>query len=72
MKVYVVMGVSGIGKTTIGKSLADKLEIPFYDADDYHPDANVEKMSKGMALNDEDRKGWLKILGIRPILYLEI
>ncbi|HCV80765.1 MAG: gluconate kinase [Zunongwangia sp.] len=62
MKVYVVMGVSGIGKTTIGKSLADKLEIPFYDADDYHPDANVEKMSKGMALNDEDRKGWLQIL----------
>ncbi|MCL6219245.1 gluconokinase [Zunongwangia pacifica] len=62
MKVYVVMGVSGIGKTTIGKSLSQKLDIPFYDADDYHPEANVEKMSKGIALKDEDRKEWLQIL----------
>ncbi|SFC03840.1 gluconokinase [Zunongwangia mangrovi] len=62
MNVYVVMGVSGIGKTTIGKKLAEKLEIPFYDADDYHPEANVKKMSSGLALNDEDRKEWLEIL----------
>ena len=56
------MGVSGIGKTTIGKKLAEKLEIPFYDADDYHPEANVKKMSNGLALDDEDRKEWLEIL----------
>ncbi len=62
MNVYVVMGVSGIGKTTIGKKLAEKLEIPFYDADDYHPEANVKKMSSGVALDDEDRKEWLEIL----------
>ena len=62
MNVYVVMGVSGIGKTTIGEKLAEKLEIPFYDADDYHPEANVKKMSSGLALDDEDRKEWLEIL----------
>lgn len=62
MKVYVVMGVSGIGKTTIGKKLAEQLEIPFYDADDYHPESNVEKMKEGIPLEDEDRKGWLQIL----------
>ena len=62
MKVYVVMGVSGIGKTTIGKKLAEQLEIPFYDADDYHPESNVEKMKEGIPLKDEDRKGWLQIL----------
>ncbi len=56
------MGVSGVGKTTIGKLLASKLKLPFYDADDYHPDENVLKMSKGMALDDSDRKAWLEIL----------
>ncbi|MGB6151189.1 MAG: gluconokinase [Pricia sp.] len=57
-----VMGVSGSGKTTIGKLLAEKLQIPFFDGDDYHPKANVEKMAKGHPLNDEDRKGWLRRL----------
>ncbi|WBL24086.1 gluconokinase [Zunongwangia sp. HGR-M22] len=62
MKVYIVMGVSGSGKTTIGREIASTLEIPFFDADDYHPAANIEKMKKGIALNDEDRKAWLKSL----------
>ena len=57
--VWIVMGVSGSGKTTIGKLLAEKLNLPFHDADDFHPPSNVEKMSSGQPLNDEDRKPWL-------------
>lgn len=60
--VFVIMGVSGCGKTTVGKMLAEKLQLPFYDADDFHPRANVEKMSSGTPLTDEDRKPWLEIL----------
>ncbi|MCK8520293.1 NADP-dependent phosphogluconate dehydrogenase [Aquimarina sp. D1M17] len=60
--VYVVFGVSGSGKSTVGKALSEKLEIPFYDADDFHPRSNVEKMANGMALNDEDREPWLQNL----------
>lgn len=57
--VLVIMGVSGSGKTEIGKLLATKLEYPFFDGDDYHPEANIKKMSSGTPLNDEDRKEWL-------------
>lgn len=60
--VIVVMGVSGCGKSTIGTLLAERLQLPFYDADDYHPPANVEKMSAGAPLTDEDRGPWLKKL----------
>ncbi len=60
--IYVVMGVSGCGKSTIGLLLAEKLGIPFFDGDDYHPEANVKKMKSGLALNDDDRKGWLEAL----------
>lgn len=60
--IYIVMGVSGCGKSTIGTLLANELDIPFFDGDDYHPKANVEKMASGKALNDEDRKGWLQTL----------
>lgn len=60
--VIVVMGVSGCGKTTIGKLLSEKLQIPFYDADDFHPEENVNKMASGTPLNDEDRKPWLLAL----------
>lgn len=55
----ILMGVSGCGKTTIGEQLAEKLGIPFYDGDDFHPEKNVEKMQSGVPLNDQDRLPWL-------------
>ncbi len=58
----ITMGVSGCGKTTIGKLLADKLEIPYFDADDFHPKVNIDKMKKGIPLTDEDRYPWLSDL----------
>ncbi|MFP4163794.1 MAG: gluconokinase [Chitinispirillaceae bacterium] len=61
--VYVVMGVAGCGKTTVGSMLASRLNISFIDADDYHPEKNIEKMMKGYALRDEDRMPWLRTLG---------
>ena len=61
-KILYVMGVSGSGKSTIGKLLAEELDIPFFDGDDYHPEANIQKMSEGKPLNDEDRQGWLERL----------
>ena len=61
-QVIILMGVSGSGKTTIGKLLAEALGWPFYDADDFHPPANVERMRQGIALTDEDRKPWLAAL----------
>ncbi|KJD37196.1 gluconate kinase [Tamlana sedimentorum] len=57
--VFYVMGVSGSGKSTVGKLIAESLEIPFFDGDDFHPKENIVKMSNGMPLNDEDRQGWL-------------
>ena len=60
--IYYVMGVSGSGKSTIGKLLADALTLPFFDGDDFHPPANVEKMAAGQPLNDKDRLGWLQAL----------
>ena len=59
---YVIMGVSGSGKSSLGKALADHLGWDFYDADDVHPPANVAKMSSGIPLNDEDRAPWLASL----------
>lgn len=53
------MGVSGTGKSTIGKLLSQKLAIPFFDGDDFHPEANIKKMQSGLPLNDEDRYDWL-------------
>ena len=60
--IYILYGIAGVGKTTIGKLLAEKLELPFYDADDFHPQSNIEKMKNGIPLQDEDREGWLSIL----------
>lgn len=56
------MGVSGVGKSTIGQLLAEALQIPFFDGDDFHSQENKVKMSSGKPLNDEDRFGWLQIL----------
>ncbi|WP_111978709.1 gluconokinase [Algibacillus agarilyticus] len=57
--IYIVMGVSGCGKSSIGQMLADQLKLAFYDADDFHPAANIKKMSSGVALDDNDRWPWL-------------
>ncbi|MEX2456878.1 MAG: gluconokinase [Balneolaceae bacterium] len=61
-KNIILMGVSGCGKTSIGKLLAEKLNVPFYDGDDFHPEVNVEKMRSGKPLNDQDRHPWLETL----------
>lgn len=55
----VVMGVSGAGKTTVGRLLAPELGVPFADADGFHPERNITKMSAGTPLDDEDRAPWL-------------
>ncbi len=68
--IYVVMGVSGSGKSTIGKLLAKKLKIPFLDGDDYHPPTNIKKMAAGSPLNDEDRQEWLERLNLLGKEYL--
>jgi gluconokinase len=59
----VVMGVSGSGKTTVGAALAQRLRVPFADADDFHPAANIAKMSAGIPLTDDDRQPWLTTIG---------
>ncbi|MBC3759178.1 NADP-dependent phosphogluconate dehydrogenase [Hyunsoonleella sp. SJ7] len=63
-QVIFIMGVSGSGKSTVGNMLSQALKIPFFDGDDFHPEANVAKMSKGIPLNDEDRFGWLQTLNM--------
>ncbi|MEG4106458.1 gluconokinase [Microcoleus sp. S13_C5] len=57
--ITIVMGVSGSGKTTVGKLLAQSLNWDFSDADDFHPSANIDKMSRGIPLEDADRLPWL-------------
>ncbi|MHA3021915.1 gluconokinase [Mycobacterium sp. BMJ-28] len=59
----VVMGVSGSGKSTVGAALAQRLRVPFADADDFHPPANIEKMKAGHPLDDADRGPWLDAIG---------
>ncbi|WP_432119020.1 gluconokinase [Streptomyces sp. bgisy032] len=61
--VVVVMGVAGTGKTTIGPLLAARLGVPYAEGDDFHPQANITKMSAGTPLTDEDRLPWLDAIG---------
>lgn len=61
-RIIFIMGVSGVGKSTIGNLLSEKLDLPFFDGDDFHPKENILKMSQGQPLNDQDRFGWLKTL----------
>ena len=60
--IIVVMGVTGAGKTTVGRLLAQELGWEFADGDDFHPAANVERMRRGVALSDDDRRSWLEKL----------
>jgi gluconokinase len=61
-RVLLIMGVAGSGKTTVGRTLAESLGWRFTDADDFHPPANIAKMSAGTALADADRAPWLAAL----------
>ena len=60
--IYYVMGVSGCGKTTLGKALSERMALPFFDGDDFHPKENIAKMKNGIPLDDADRAGWLSRL----------
>lgn len=66
----VVMGVSGSGKTTIGKFIAKKIKAVFVDGDDLHPAANIQKMSQGIPLTDEDRQPWLQKVSETAMSYI--
>lgn len=63
--IFVVMGVSGCGKSTVGAQLAQALQLPFLEGDVLHPERNVARMAAGVALSDEDREGWLQALAGR-------
>ncbi|MGW2671147.1 gluconokinase [Streptomyces sp. NPDC001272] len=60
--IVVVLGVSGAGKSTVGKALAEALGVPFLEGDDVHPGANIAKMAAGRSLDDTDRAPWLGVL----------
>ena len=60
----VVMVVSGSGKSVVGAALAQRLRVPFGDADDLHPATNIAKMTAGEALDDDDRRPWLEAIGL--------
>jgi len=62
IRFFILMGVSGSGKSAVGQALAKRLGWDFYDADDFHPPANLTKMSSGIPLDDEDRAPWLDSL----------
>ncbi|HLR83309.1 MAG TPA: gluconokinase [Nocardioidaceae bacterium] len=59
----VVMGVTAVGKTTVGELLAERYAVEYADADAFHPQANIDKMSSGAPLDDDDRWPWLEAIG---------
>ena len=59
----VVMGISGVGKSSVGHAVADLLDVEYADGDDHHPQANIDKMSAGVPLDDDDRWPWLRSVG---------
>ena len=59
MQIYIIMGVAGCGKTTIAKAAAEKLGLPFIEADDHHSEVNIAKMKEGHPLDDTDREPWI-------------
>jgi len=61
-KVIIIIGVSGSGKTTIGRLLSGELGWQYYEGDNFHPPANIEKLKSGVPLDDADRKPWLESL----------
>jgi gluconokinase len=62
---YIVMGVSGSGKTVIGSALARSVSLEFVEGDDFHSEENVKRMASGIALTDEDRAPWLRSIAAR-------
>lgn len=62
IKTIILMGVTGSGKTTLGRLLAERLGWQFFDGDDYHPPENIRKMAAGIPLTDENRFEWLQVL----------
>jgi gluconokinase len=62
---YVVMGITGSGKSTVGELLAQRIGVDFVEGDDYHPPENVRRMASGIPLTDDDRADWLKALATR-------
>jgi gluconokinase len=59
----VVMGVAGCGKSAVGQRMAEQLKLPLIEGDDFHPKRNIHKMQQGIALTDDDRADWLRLLG---------
>lgn len=62
MTAFILMGVAGSGKTTVGKQVSTQLHLPFYEGDDFHPPQNIAKMSSGIPLTDADRGPWIDAL----------
>jgi gluconokinase len=62
MTAFIIMGVSGAGKTSVGRAVSDKLGLAFFEGDDYHPPENIAKMSSGIPLTDQDRAPWIDAL----------
>jgi gluconokinase len=62
LRALVVMGVSGSGKSTVAAAICERIHAPLIEGDDFHPEANIEKMRAGIPLTDDDRQGWLERL----------